>query len=220
MFATSYTQVSLFFLRILLAAICLTSPIFAADVFPPPGFKEMSSEESPKRGFKIIHFKRDPEDFSSDSQIWIQPLLQPLKPRFQTQLLFAHCNRAGWLISLDEKFIAINYHAGSTDGLLHVFWLEDDGLFHERQKDLRDVTRKLMTDQLKLKGQPSLDHEYCYADCWLRDGLLLGHLSGHESGVRFLNDWYFIYDVENDRFLWDLSQINQNAFQAVKHEKQ
>ena len=73
-----------------------------------------------------------------------------------------------------------------------------------------------MRTQLKLKNEIHLDHMYCMADTWLRDGLLLGHTDGHKSGAYHVSGWYFIYDVKNDRFLWDLSKINQDAFGLMK----
>ncbi len=200
--------------RLLLLAWPVTC-LLAADDFPPAGFTEMSSGESPRGTFKIIHFKRDPKDFSSESQVW----LEALKLEFKTQLLFKHENRAGWLISEDEEFIAINHHAGSGDGLLHLFARGKDGLFREKPKDFREAACKLMTAQLKLKKEPGFDHEYCYADAWLRDGYLLGHLEGNYSGVHFLDEWYFIYDMKSDRFSWDLSKINRGAFQLMKPQK-
>lgn len=195
------------------ALLCLLPLLAEAVDFPPAGFVEVSSEKSPLDAFKVIHFKRDPEDFSSDSQIW----LQALKPPFKTQLLFSHNNRASWLISGNEEFIAINHHALSDLGLLHVFAQGKDGAFHKIEKEFGEVARKLMTSQLKLAEEPGFDHEYCYADAWLRDGLLLAHLEGHESGVHFLKEWYFLYDAKGDRFSWDLSRINEGAFGLVKH---
>ncbi|MCF7734290.1 MAG: hypothetical protein K9N23_21585 [Akkermansiaceae bacterium] len=67
--------------RILLAMACVLPAMTKADDFPPPGFTEMGSEQSPGGSFKIIHFKRDPNDNSSASQGW----LQALKPEFKTQ---------------------------------------------------------------------------------------------------------------------------------------
>ena len=199
--------------RFLVAAVCLFSMAKGADEFPPPGFTELSSDTSPMRSFKIIHYKRDPNDFSSDSQIW----LQGLQPEFKTQLLFTHNNRAWWLISDDEDYIAINYHEGSTDGLLHIFVRGKDGIYTEKKKEYRDVAQKLMTTQLKLKKMPDFDHLYCYGTAWLRNGVLLAHLNGHYSGENYLEEWYFLYDVKNDRFSWDLSKVNQGAFSLVKH---
>lgn len=45
---------------------------------------------------------------------------------------------------------------------------------------------------------------------------MLGHTDGHKSGAYLVSGWYFIYDVKNDRFLWDLSKINQGAFGLMK----
>lgn len=193
-------------LRALLLLFLGLCPGFAySEEFPPRGFTELYSEESPEATFKIIHFQRDPKDFSSDSQIW----LQSLKPECKTQLLFTHNNRASWLISPDDSCIAINHHAMSTDGLLQIFARGKDGVFTRVEKDFREAAFELMAAQLKSK--PDLDHFYCYADTWLRENVLLAHLVGHESGVQSLDPWYFIYDVSKDRFSWDLSDINKDA---------
>ncbi|MCX6877481.1 MAG: hypothetical protein NTW21_27280 [Verrucomicrobia bacterium] len=198
--------------RIFLAMTCALPAVTKADDFPPPGFTEMRSELSPGGNFKIVRFNRDPNDYEQGSQLW----LQSLKPEFKTQLLFSHLSSVALVISPDENFIAINYHRGSGVGLLHVFSRDKDGWFHEIKKDFLNVTEKLMRTQLKLKQEIDLDHLYCMADSWLRDGLLLGHLDGHKSGAYHVSGWYFIYDVKNDRFLWDLSKINQGTFGLIK----
>jgi hypothetical protein len=80
-----------------------------------------------------------------------------------------------------------------------------------------------MVTQLKLKNVPKngpwFSHKYCYADYWLRDGLLLAHLEGDESGIHVLKPWYFIYNARKDRFLLDFSNINQGAFERVNSGK-
>ena len=187
-----------------------------AQDYPPKGFTKVYADNSPQNSFEIVHFKQNPDDFSSDSQVW----LHALKPGFKTQLLFTHNNRAAWLVSADENFIAINHHAMSDLGLLHVFSRNKEGVFQEVKKDFYEATSKLMAEQLKLKPQPGFDHIYCYADAWLRDGYLLAHLEGHDSGVHFLDGWYFIYDVKHDDFIWDLSKVNTGAFQLVKPGKE
>ena len=194
--------------RTLLLILCLWQGVAYTQEFPPNDFKEMRSEESPLGTFKIIQYQHDPDDLMSESQIW----LQANKPKFKTQLLFTFSNQASWLISPDDNFIAINNHVTSTDGMLYIFVRGQDGLFKEVKKDFREVTHKLMATQLKLKNEPWFSHEYCYADYWLRDGLLLGHLEGSESGAQFLKPWYFIYNVRKDQFSWDLSNINKGAF--------
>jgi len=208
------------FCRILPALLFPVISAFAVDEFPPVGFKVALSENSPGGGFKIIHFARDLNQ-ASEAQIWIEPVLQPGKARFMRQLLFAHNNRVSWLISADENFIALNNYAKSTDGLLHVFSLGSDALFHKVKMDFRDAAQQLLISKLKVKKRDSdFDHEYCYADCWLRDGCLIGHLEGHDSStMNGLHPWYFIYDVKNDLFFWDLSRINKNAVEPAKDEK-
>jgi hypothetical protein len=54
------------------------------------------------------------------------------------------------------------------------------------------------------------------AQCWLREGVLLGSLSERKGDLYRVGEWHFIYDVKKDRFLWDLSELNQNAFQLMK----
>lgn len=203
---------SLLLPRVFLAMTCALPSVTKADDYPPAGFTEMGSGVSPGGNFKIVRFNRDPNDYEKGSQIW----LQILKPEFKTQLLFNHFNSVALVISPDENFIAINYHRGSGLGLLHVFSRDKDGLFHEIKKDFPAVTEKLMRTQLQLKKEIDLDHLYCMADSWLREGMLLGHIDGHQSGAYFVSGWYFIYDVKKDRFLWDLSTINQSAFGLMK----
>ena len=198
--------------RILLAMACLLPSATMAYDYPPAGFTEMGSEASPDGNFKIVRFNRDPNDYAKGSQIW----LHALKPEFKTQLLFTHESSVALVISPDEKFIAINYHRGSGCGLLHVFSCDKDGLFHEIKRDFLDSTEKLMRTQLNLKKDTDFDHNYCMAQSWLREGVLLGSLSERKGDVYRVGEWYFIYDVKNDRFLRDLSELNQNAFQLMK----
>jgi hypothetical protein len=177
---------------------------------PPPDFTNVYSEQSPNDGFKLICYKRDPKDFSSETQIW----LEALKPDFKTQLIFTHWNRAHSLISSDDQYIAINYHVMSDLGEVHVFSRDKTGLFQEIKKDFGEIAHKLVRKELG--SNIGFDHEYCYADYWLRDGLLLVHFEGHESGTHYLEPWYFIYDVKKDRFVFDLTDINKNAFHTTK----
>lgn len=195
---------------------CLLPSATMAGDYPPVGFTEMGSEESPGGNFKIVRFNRDPNDYAKGSQIW----LQSLKPEFKTQLLFSHESSVALVISPDEKFIAINYHRGSGCGLLHVFSCDKDGLFHKIKRDFLDSTEKLMRTQLNLKKDIDFDHNYCTAQCWLSEGVLLGSLSERKGDLYRVGEWHFIYDVKKDRFLWDLSELNQNAFQFMKPEKE
>ena len=201
--------------KVVLILFCLLPLRLAAADFPPPGFKEVNSAESPQGTFKVVHYQRNPEDFSSDSQIW----LQASKPEFKTQLLFTHNNSATVLVSPDENLIAINHHVMSGLGGLQLFSRGKDGLYHEREKDLLGAAHKLMLSQLGLAAKTELDHEACFADLWLRDGVLLSHLVGNESGVSELAPWYFVYDVQHDRFSEDLSRLNQGAFRYYRHSK-
>lgn len=203
--------------RQLLSAFFLLCSTFAltADPFPPEGFKEMSSEVSANEGFKIIHFKKDPDNYASESQIWVQAL----KPEFKTQLLFSHNNRSSWNLADDEQGIAINFHQGSTDNLLLVFLRGKDGLFKKVEKDFREEAHKLVQARYKLdKGALDFDHDNCHAITWLRDGFLLAELDGNLSGEYYLKPWYFIYDTQHDKFLTDLDKINQPV-KDVEHPR-
>ncbi len=193
----------------------LPSLIFAADDYPPKGFTEMSSVESSSGGFSVVHFKKDPQDYSSDSQIWVHAT----KPDFKTQLLFTHNNRSAVLISDDEDYIAINHHELSGLGVLIVFKRNEKGGFDEVKKDFLKVMQAQMAKEFKLDKDMGFDHEYCYADVWMRDGLLLGHINGNLSGEYSLDEWYFIYDAKKDRFIWDLNKINKGTYTEHVHVK-
>lgn len=187
----------------------LPSLAFASGDFPPQGFSELSTVASPSGGFSIMHFKQDPNDFSSESQIWVHAL----KPEFRDQLLFTHYNRSSVLISDDENYIAINHHALSGLGNLIVFKRNEKGGFDKVDKDFLAVAKDMAAKKLKLGDDAfGFDHEYCYADIWLRDGLLLGSLRGDLSGEVWLKEWYFIYDAKHDAITLDLASINKGTY--------
>jgi len=196
----------------------LPSLIFAAEEYPPKGFTEIWSEESSYGGFSVVHYKneqKDPKDYSSDSQIWVHAN----KPEFKTQLLLSHSSSSNTLISDDEKYIAINLHECSSLSNLFVFKRNEKGGFDEVKKDFLKSAQNQMIKQYKLEKNLEFGHEYCYADVWMRDGLLLGHISGEYSGGYSVDPWYFIYDVKNDRFIWDLTKINKRPYSEKEQEK-
>lgn len=203
-----------FFLGLLFIGSAL-SLAAAADDFPPAGYAEVRSEVSPSGKFKLIHFKKDADDFSSESQVW----LQGLKPGYKAQLLFTHDNRCAWLISPDEKFIAINYHDGSCLELLYVFRRDKQGVFHEIKRDFFKLAWDAMAKQFHLKEGFRLDHSYCLGDVWLSEGVLRGYISGLETRVGELSPWFFTYDANKDEFHWDTSDQNLHAFHPETTEK-
>lgn len=181
---------------------------------PPAKFKLVYTETSPEESFKLVYYKEDPE-YPSETQIWLEPIKSTSE--FKKQLLFTHWNRAHSLISDDEQFIALNHHAMSNYGLLHVFIRNKEGLFTEVKKDFHEATRKLIA---KDTGSiERFDHSYVYADCWLRDGLLMAHFVGRESGEHYIDPWYFIYDAKNDKFIMDLKELNKNVFHKVEKDE-
>lgn len=195
--------------RIVLFLVILQSLAPGANEFPPKGFTELSTLVSPYGSFSVMHFKQDPDDFSSDSQIWIHAL----KPDFQDQLIFTHNNRSAALISDDENYIAINHHELSGLGNFIVFKRNEKGGFDKVDKDFLALAKDMAIKKLKLEHDAlEFDHEYCYADTWMRDGLLLGHVRGDLSGEAWLKEWYFIYDAKHDVFTWDLAKLNKGTY--------
>jgi|GEM_PF-3839470 len=193
----------------------LPSLIFAAEEYPPKGFTEIDSVESSYGGFSVVHYQKDSQDDSDDTQIWVHAI----KPEFKTQLLFTHNSSSHTLISDDENYIAINLHECSNLNNLLVFKRNEKGGFDEVNKDFREAVQNQMIKQYKLEKDLKFGHEYCYADVWMRDGLLLGHLSGEYSGGYSVEPWYFIYDVRRDRFVWDLTKINKRPYSEKEQEK-
>ena len=203
-------------IAIIVTLLCLNA--FAGE-FPPKGFTAIETIESDSGGFSVIHYKQDPDRFDSESQIWVHAL----KPEFKDQLLYTHQNRSQELISEDEEYIAINHHELSGLGRLIVFSRNSNGTFDEVKVDFLKVVREQVKQRLKLDDTGvGFDHEYCYADCWLRDGLLLGHLKGDMSGEIDLREWYFIYDVRRSRFVSKINQMNRGVYfehQWVRRKK-
>ena len=194
--------------QIVLFFVMLCSLAVAAE-FPPKDFTELSSVESASAGFRVIHYKKDANAYDSESQIWVHAL----KPEFKDQLLFTHNNRSSVLISEDEEYIAINHHELSGLGNLYIFKHNANGGFDEVKLKFLETIKQQVKKRLKLdETDIGFDHEYCYADYWMRDGLLLGHLEGDLSGEYRLRDWYFIYDVRRNRFVSNLSQVNKGTY--------
>ena len=184
--------------------------------YPPPGFELVDSQESPRGGFKLVHYKRDPNDFSSESQIWLEPIESP----FTRQLLFTHHNRSYWRIDDDDSHIAIGHHANSNDNFVWIFVREPNGHFRQVKKELRNAALKVLCAKLGVQKTPTdFDHFDCYAEAWLSHGILLAYLRGDSRDRNFyLNPWYFFYDTDHDRFLWDISESNRDAFVVEKRK--
>ncbi len=205
----------------MLLLICSGALFAEAQTSPPQGYRKLDdSTASPQESFRIVSFIIDPYDANAPHpwQIWIEAL----KPSsVQTRLLYFG-QPAGCFISDDENFIALNIHVGSGFQDLRIFTRGKDGAFQDTNKDFAGALLERIARQFKLKMKLDLDHTYWTADKWLRDGVLLGHVGGHHSGNEDfygLAPWYFIYDVKNDRFTWDLAEINKSAFQQGKPAK-
>jgi hypothetical protein len=186
----------------------------AAKDYPPAGFQIVESQESPRGGFKLIHYKKDPKDFSSESQIW----LEPIKSEFKRQHLFTHHNRSYWLIDESDSHIAIGHHEYSSDNLLWLFVREPDGQFRQIQSELRSAALKEMCRKTGVqKTRDDFDHFDCYSEVWLRGGLLLAYIRGdsHTQGF-YLKPWYFIYDADQNKFAWDDFESNKEALVTEK----
>jgi hypothetical protein len=181
----------------------------AQEAYPPPGFEILKSEESPRGGFKLVHYKKDLEDFSSESQIW----MEPLKPEFQRQKLFKHNNRSFWLMDTAESHIAIAHHEFSSDNLLWVFVRQPDGQFRRVEDELRDAGLKEFCAKTHVqKSRDDFDHFDCYPEVWLRGGLLVAYIRGDSHTQRFyLKPWYFIYDADEQKIVWDDFDSNNEA---------
>lgn len=196
---------------LLLTCMCYS---LHAQQFPPPGFKETSSDESPESSFKTDYFQSQ-----SEWQIWIETL----KPSdVKTQLLYKSQtyigNYADCLINDDDTQIAINHRVGSGYSEFYVFSLGKDGMFHEKMKDIGHAALALATKQLKIKMKLDLDHFYGDGVAWLgdNDDILLASISGHHSGngkQYYGLSYYFLYDAPNDRLMPHLDDINRGALQ-------
>jgi hypothetical protein len=206
---------------ILLLLICSGTSCLEAQDFPPTGYKEAHiSTTSPQESFRVVSFIIEPYDADAPHpwQVWIEVLKSS---NIKTQLLY-YGQPACCFISYDENYIALNIHVGSGFQDLRVFTREKDGVFHDKKKDFEGAIPDRVAKQFTLKTKLDLDHTYWGGDQWLRDGVLLAHVSGHHSGNEDfygLKAWYFIYDVKNDRFTWDLTEINKDAFLQGKPKK-
>ena len=193
----------------------LLLPVIGADV-SPKGFTQMTSDESSSGSVQVIHYKKDTKAYDSESQIWVHST----KEEFKDQLLFTHYNRSSTLISDEGDYIAINHHELSGLGQLYIFMRNDKGGFEKVKLDFLATIKEQVKKELSL-GDNALgfDHEYCYADRWMRDGLLLGHLRGNLSGETTLEEWYFIYDVRKNHFVSDLKMINKGTYSEKENGK-
>jgi hypothetical protein len=150
---------------------------------PPPGLEFAQSKQSPSGGFKLVRYVKPPGDFTSESQIW----LEPLKPEFKRQHLFTFTNRAYPLIDATENHIAIAHHEYSTDNLLWLFIRRSDGSFHRVPHEIRAAALKEFSRQTGIyKTRGDFDHFDCYPDAWLENGQLRGYLKGDSHDNHFL----------------------------------
>ena len=192
------------FHRFLLLLIFPLVTIRAAEERHP---KLIEVQVSPKSTFKVV-FYAHPSEHSREREIDVW--LEAVKADFKTQHLATYQSyNPELLISDDDNFIAVNIKMASNITELHVFSLSKDGLFQERKKDFWTLNLKQMKAQLKLSKLSDLDHLYCYAVCWSREGVLLAALSGHGDIHHSIRSWYFIYDVKKDQVLWDPATINK-----------
>jgi hypothetical protein len=200
--------------RIVLFAFCiLCTAAYGGDPnqsHPVQGFEAVESKQSPKGGFKLVHYIKPPGDFTCESQIW----LEPLKPEFKRQQLFTFSNRAYPLIDATETHIAIAHHEYSTDNLLWLFVRRPGGLFHRVPQEIREAALREFARQTGIhKTREDFDHLDCYPDAWLEAGQIRCYLKGDSHDNRFyIEPWYFIYDSEQQKFVPHDFPENRKAF--------
>jgi hypothetical protein len=190
--------------------LLIASVTCADEPSPPPASQIAASKESPGAGFKLIRYSKDPANFNAESQIW----LEPLKPEFKRQLLFTYTNRAYPLIDATDSHIAIAQHEYSSDNLLWLFVRQPDGYFRRIDTEIRDAALKQFCMKTHVqKARDDFDHFDCYPTAWLRGGLLVAFIRGDShTGKFYLKPWYFIYDAEEQKFVFDDFESNKEVF--------
>ncbi len=189
--------------RVLLA--CLAAAFVASargdDAYPPAGYVRAITEPCVAGHFVLVGYSKEPWDFDTESQLWVEYDDPKIKP----QLLFSFLNRAQQYIDDAGDHIAIEHHEGSGDNLLYLFVRGADHRFHRVPQELRAAALQEFNRQAHTKvTREDFDHFDCYADEWLKGGLLRGYIRGDSQGKKvnsLLAPWYFIYDAEHQKFV-------------------
>jgi hypothetical protein len=102
----------------------------------------------------------------------------------------------------------------STDNLMWLFVYKPDGLFHRVPQEMRAAGLEEFCRQTHMSmTRKSFDHFDCYADAWLKDGLIRCYIQGDSPDKSFhLDPWYFIYDSEHERIVPHDFPGNAKAF--------
>ncbi len=194
----------------LLAAFPL--PARAEDAYPPLGFQRTSTAWCAQGHFLQVVYEQVPGDPAGQCQLWLEPSNAASKP----QHLLTYTNRISSFVDDSGDRLAIQHHETNNDDLLYVFFRSHNGTFQRVPTELRAAALQEFCQQTRLKvTRADFDHFGCVPDQWSENGLLIAHLQGDtddtDRGVR-LKPWYFVYDVEHQKFVPQSFPKNKEAF--------
>ncbi|MEO5359705.1 MAG: hypothetical protein H7843_04580 [Nitrospirota bacterium] len=150
----------------------------------------------------IRHHSGYPDYFSGD--IWLYSKNNPSKKA----LLFSYERDADVLISPDEKWLVINYRAGTTDTDA-LLYKNAKGLEYEVSELLNDKAWDLFRKTHKQYKIPDFGHSYAEAVRWSSDSKsILLYIYGHDDlSPKTLEPWFCVYDLTTGKMTLDFNRI-------------
>ncbi|MBF0554183.1 MAG: hypothetical protein HQK96_06430 [Nitrospirae bacterium] len=158
---------------------------------------------SPKGNIIVRHYV-DGYEICPDGDIWLYSKKNPSKKA----LLFSYERDADVLISPDEKWLIINYRAGTTDTDALLFKKVKD-LEYEEIDYLNDKAWDLFRKTHRQYKIPQFGHSYAEAVLWSSDSKsVMIEIYGHDDlSQKNLEPWYCIYDLTTGKMTLDFNRV-------------
>lgn len=195
----------------------LTTLTWAAEPYPPAGFQRGGTAWCAQGHFLQVIYEKSPGDPAGQCQLWLEPSNSESKP----QHLLSYAKSVSSYVDDSGNHLAILHHATDIDELLYVFFRDAKGTFQRAPSELRAAALQEFCRQTRINlTRADFDLFECIPDQWSEGGLLKAHIQGDSAGAdkRFLlNPWYFIYDVEHQKFVPQNFPKNKDAFVRDPH---
>ncbi|MBF0457737.1 MAG: hypothetical protein HQK99_07565 [Nitrospirae bacterium] len=162
----------------------------------------------------VRHYVDGYDGFSGD--IWLYSKKDPSKKT----LLFSYERDADVIISPDEKWLIINYRAGTTDTDALLFQ-KVKGLEYKETKMLNDMAWDLFRKTHKQYQIPQFGHSYAEAVLWSSDSKsVMIQIYGHDDdSLKALEPWYCIYDLTTGKMTLDFNVLNRDTYHPNREAK-
>ncbi|QTA91425.1 hypothetical protein [Desulfonema magnum] len=156
------------------------------------------------------------EHYVNDSIFYTEIFIRPSKGNVKPVFLVGYDRSAAVSFSPDDKWIALNDHAGSNESHVRVFKRGQGVKFIEQKKvNITKEAWRFLALQHGRKHPPDFDHSYVYmGEEWLSSREILLALFGYSdsNGFRSVDPyWFCVYNVYTGKFAPAPGDMNRNS---------